>query len=468
MKVHRGSRLLLLGAVTLFPAALPAQGFGLNEIGTCAVSRGFATTSGGCRDASLVYWNPAAITTLEGRNGLVGAAPIRLHGEFVQDTTGREYETEAPIEVPPHLFWASRRAGSPLAWGLGVYVPYGLSIEWNDAFPGRFSAKRASIQTVYVQPTLAYRFTDRWSAGVGPIVGHSSVELVQGVDLAQQTLPTGTGTFANLGIPPRTEFARASLEGDAWGFGFTAGFFGKPNDDWQIGIRYLHEIEFDYDDATARFEQRPTGLVIGGDVPNPANPSQILIARGTPVDSLVAPQFRAGGALVEQGVATRIPHPAQVQAGLTYTGFDRTSVTVEYAWLGWKAFKELPVDFETAPDRVLIEDYNNSSAIRFGADRRFANGWTGRVGASAATSAAPAETVTPLLPEQDRFSLSLGAGIPLSAKWTVDAGYGYVGTWGSRGRIDERTSRSQTAQQLNTGWYKLSASIFSLGFKATY
>ena len=332
---------------------------------------------------------------------------------------------------------------------------------------------RASIQTVYVQPTVAFKINPMWSLGVGPIVGHSAVELSQALDLADQRLPgiDTTRTFANIGIARRTEFGRAKLAGDAWGFGFAAGLHGVLNERWQVGIRYLHKIDFAYDGADATFTQTNTGLRFGGAVPG-------AFTAGSSIDSVLQPQFTSTGRLGTQTVNTKIAHPAQVQAGFTYTGWTNTDLSVEYAWLGWKAFKELPVDFEnttpetTAPDRALIEDYNNASSIRAGLEHRFtsgfASGWAGRLGASAATSAAPPETVTPLLPEQDRYTLNLGAGIPLTTRWALDASYAYVGTWGSRGRIDERTSRAQTAAQLNTGFFRLSANILSISLKATY
>jgi hypothetical protein len=40
-------------------------------------------------------------------------------------------------------------------------------------------------------------------------------------------------------------------------------------------------------------------------------------------------------------------------------------------------------------------------------------------------------------------------------------------TPGRRGRIDERSSTSQTAEQLNNGSYTLRANIFSLSLKAS-
>jgi long-chain fatty acid transport protein len=469
MKLHRASRYLVALSALALPSIASAQGFGLNEIGSCAIGRGFAVTSAPCSDASMVFWNPAAITSMRGSSGLIGVSAIKINADFTQDTTFARHKADVPVEFPPHLFWAMHRENSKWGFGFGAYVPYGLTSEWKDDFPGRFAARRASLQTIYAQPTIAYQINENWSIGGGPIIGHSSVELVQAVDLSEQELPTGTGTFANLGIAKRTEFARAKLEGSAIGYGFTAAIQGKIWPNWLAGLRYLHKIDFDYDDADATFQQVNTGLIVGANVPNPTT-GAVLIPAGTPIDLLLAPQFQAGGALVSQKVSTKISHPAQVQAGVTYTGFANSLVSIEYAWIGWKAFKELPVNFsnDATEDRVLIEDYNNSSVLRVGGEKRYANGFAARLGFSAATSAAPPETVTPLLPEQDRYTFNVGGGLPLSQKWAIDAAYAYVGVWGERGRIDERTSRSQTAQQLNTGFYRLQAHILSVSLKASY
>ena len=41
-------------------------------------------------------------------------------------------------------------------------------------------------------------------------------------------------------------------------------------------------------------------------------------------------------------------------------------------------------------------------------------------------------------------------------------------TQGRRGRVIERTADSQTAAQLNGGWYTLNANVFSLSLKAQF
>ena len=462
MTFHRASRYTLALALFALPPAARAQAFGLNEIGACALARGFAATSAPCDDASSIYWNPGAMPRSRGWTVSGGAAIIKIDGNFIQDTTFARYEGDVPTAVVPSLFLAYRGAGK-LAYGLGVYVPYGLTSQYKDDFPGRFASKKASLQTVYIQPNLSYQITPNWSIGGGPVFGHSSVELIQAIDLS--TVPTPAGpTFGQLGIPKRTEFARATLKGSGTAFGVDLGVHGKLTPVWDMGLRFLSQLSFDYDDATAEFEQRPTGLVLAANNPFgvPAN---------TPVDALVTSQFSGSGALTAQQVRTQIRHPAQIQLGFAYSGFENTTLSAEYSYVGWKSFNQLPVDFQgAATDRVLQEDYNNTSGIRLGAEHRLLSGVALRGGFTATAAAAPDETVTPLLPEQDRVLGMIGAGLPVGRRFVLDATYARIFTPGRRGRLDERAPGSTAAQAvaLNNGSYILSANILSLTLKASF
>jgi long-subunit fatty acid transport protein len=75
--------------------------------------------------------------------------------------------------------------------------------------------------------------------------------------------------------------------------------------------------------------------------------------------------------------------------------------------------------------------------------------------------------VTPLLPEQDRSYGSIGGRYPINRTFSVDGAYSHIFTPGRRGRIDERTSPTQTADQLNSGAYSLHANIFSISLRAS-
>jgi long-chain fatty acid transport protein len=459
MKLHRATWFALALGLLAVPTSARAQAFGLNEIGSCALARGFATTSAPCDDGSSIYWNPGAIPKTHGLTALAGVAAISLSGDFTQDTTFKRYDMDVSTEWVPHFF-ANYRTSGNFAYGLGVYVPYGLTSQWSDNFPGRFAALKASLHTIYVQPNISYALSDDWSVGLGPVFGFSNVELVQSVDLSQQKTPAGP-TFGQLGIPKRTEFARATLKGNTTAFGVNLGVHGRIGTSWEVGARFLSQMYFKYDDADATFQQVPTGLILAANNP-------LGLPAGTPVDAVLAPQFASGGALAAQKVQTRIMHPAQVQFGVGYNGFDSTTISVDYAWVGWRSFKELPVDFQGgATDRVLLENYNNTSALRVGVEHRYTSGAALRVGGAATASAAPDVTVTPLLPEQDRAYFSFGGRYPINKTFAVDGAYSHIFTPGRRGRIDERTSPSQTADQLNSGAFSLHANIFSISLRAS-
>jgi long-chain fatty acid transport protein len=456
--------LATLAAAAAPAAAARAQAFGLNEIGSCAIARGFAVTGAPCDDASTIYWNPAGAANQQERvSVLVGAAAIAVSGNFKADYTGRVDEGDVPTEIPPHLF-LNWKPTSRVAAGVGVYVPYGLTSQWRSDFPGRFSAKRASIRTIYIQPNVAFDVVPgRLSVGVGPIIGQSTVKLRQSLDLSQQRVAPTT-TFGMLGIAGNTEFANAELHGSSTAYGFNVGVSARVLPTLQIGARYLSRVNFDYDDADASFTQTTTGLTLAATVPGTP------LTAGTILDTLLAKNFLPGAPLSAQKVSTSIPHPAQFQVGIGYSGLPATTLSLDATWLGWSAFQALPVNFSNAatPDRNLLEDYEDVWSVRAGAEHRFGIGVTGRAGFSYSATPAPDVTVTPLLPDMNRYNLALGAGVPLGGRFSLDASYLSVQTKGRRGRIVERTDASQTATQLNSGWYTLSANIVSVSLKATY
>ncbi|GAC1653390.1 MAG: outer membrane protein transport protein [Gemmatimonadaceae bacterium] len=465
MVVHHSRRLIALPLALLLPVATSAQGFGLNEIGSCAVSRAGAVTGAPCADASLIYWSPGSGTTLKGFSFLIGGAAVAVGGAFHPDTTRLRYNGDAPTEFPPHVFLNWHQAGQRFSLGVGAYLPYGLTSQWRGDFPGRFSALKASLRSLYVQPNVSLDLDDRghFSIGGGPVIARSSVELRQALDLAPLPTRAGGPTFGQLGIPLRTEFAQVALKGSATAYGYNLGAHWQASDAVQVNARYLSSLTFEYNDADATFSQSKTGLTLPAFNPFGLPP-------GTPVDALLAPQFTAG-ALVAQKVKTSIQHPAQTQVGLGYSGFRNTVLSLDGSYVRWTSFKELPVLFQgpaAASSRTLYEDYKDSYGIRGSIDHSYANGWSARAGISYLGTPAPDETVTPLLPDMNRTNLALGTAIPIGGQAVLDIGYLAVLTRGRRGRIVERTDRTQTADQLNGGYYNLNANVFSASLKAQF
>src|SRR5690606_33700655 len=139
---------------------------------------------------------------------------IAPFGEFTDNQSGRASELQNDPSFVPHVY-ATYGFNERFAAGLGVYVPYGLGTQWPLDFDGRFLGFDNSLQSIYVQPTVAYRITEQLSVGAGFTYVIAGVELNRRLDLSQvpvdeERLPGIT--FNNLGIPERTDFAEAKIK----------------------------------------------------------------------------------------------------------------------------------------------------------------------------------------------------------------------------------------------------------------
>lgn len=450
---------LALSLAFLLPDAARAQGFGVFEQGTCMMGRGGTGVAETCDDGSSIYFNPAGLTGTPGWTVSGGATVIFVGGDFTADRTGETTELQNdPIPVP-HLY---ARYGINDRWaaGVGVFVPYGLGTEWpSEDFEGRFLGYSNSLESIYIQPTVAYQVNDRVSIGAGLDVVIGGVELNQHLDLAQQTvpsdqLPPGT-TFGALGIPFHTAFADAQLEASgATGIGANFGVQAQATDWLRLGVRYTLPVTLEYE-GEATFTQLQTGLVLPEDNP-------FGVPGGTPVDALVAPQFESGGLLADQSVETEITMPGQLLLGLSAQATPKLKLLADYQWTQWSSFDVLPLDFENdALDTEQVENYNDTHALRLGAEYAVNGAWTARAGFLTHGPAAPDETVTPLLPEGYRNEITAGLGWQPSPLLEVNVAYQYIAQNDRRGRVrDVLPGESDpSAEELNSGVYSFGAHL---------
>ena len=218
----------------------------------------------------------------------------------------------ADVVGPARIRELSRRE-SKFAYGLGVYVPYGLTSQWHDDFPGRFSVLKATLSTVYVQPNIAWRLNSKWSVGGGPIIGYSSVELIQALDLSAQAIGPGKHDDLRRAWHRRsgTEFARARLKGSA-----TA--LRRPGRRLGPAIREVERRPARADAACSSTTTTPTrrsrrSRRISSSAARCRATRQFPPARRSTPSSLR--NSRLAARWFRSSVSTRINHPAQVQAG---------------------------------------------------------------------------------------------------------------------------------------------------------
>lgn len=445
---HRRRCLAALAAVCLALAAnrrAAAQGYGVYEHSACAMARGGAAVAAPCDDGSAIFFNPAAIAIQrDGGRLSAGATLIGPRGDFA-GFDGRTNGTMQANWVPAPTAYYSGPVGDRLAVGVGLFVPFGLTIEWPVDFAGRFVSYKTVLQAPYLQPTLAYKINEHVAIGGGPDFVFSHLELNQHVDLAAQALAPGL-TFAQIGVPSGTDFANFKISGSDVSVAGHVGILVKANEKLSFGGRYLSRHTITRDDLTLESTQIPTGLRTPVALPG--------IPAGTPVDTLLAPQFAAGGRLSSQSAATTLTVPDQFVAGIAVIPVAHLQFLVDYQFTTWSVFENLQFTTEHGLDELIVKNYRDTSGVRVGVDYGVAERVALRGGFVAHQAAAPDGSVTPDLPEGARMEYTAGFGAGLSQHLGVDFAYQYIKQEDRNGRV--------LLTGPDTGTYAFHANLFGV------
>jgi len=436
------------------PASASAQGFGVYEHSACAMGRAGATVADPCGDGSSMFFNPAGIAVLGGNVASAGLTLIAPNGNFTNQFTGQVDELKDRV-FPVPAGYIAIPFKDRFAAGIGVFAPYGLETEWPESASGRFLGYKSRITAIYVQPSAAVKVNDWLSVGAGFDINFVSVELRQHLDLSQQDVPGGGGiTFANLGIPNRTDFANAVLEGSTTSVGYNVGILAQPLDWISVGVRFLSRQKATIDGGTLKVSQISTGLTL-------ADQNPLMVPGGTPVDALVAPLFGAGGTLTDQGAATVLRFPEQLVLGASIELSPGLKLLVDYQYTNWRVFETLPINFERLGRVTLQEHFIETHGLRLGGEYAINPETNVRLGFLRHGGAAPAETVTPNLPEGARSEFTVGFGTRLYKSLRFDAAYQYIDQVDRRGRSTDGGLDFPTAG-VNDGLYQFDANLFGL------
>ena len=160
--------------------------------------------------------------------------------------------------------------------------------------------------------------------------------------------------------------------------------------------------------------------------------------------------------------------PDQFSLGVAVSPSDRFTLMGEWQWVNWSLFEKLSVDFENAPDKEIIENYQNTNGFRLGMEWLPTGTFTLRGGYLYHEAAAPPETVTPLLPEGARNEFTVGAGFRISQILSADFAYQYLRQNKRRGRVREPESGVAPSLDLNSGLYTFNAHLFGLTLTAAF
>jgi long-chain fatty acid transport protein len=361
-------------------------------------------------DPSAVFYNPAGITQLKGKQVMVGLTAI---------TPMVTIETPGAATVdndftrnwffPPHAYY-TQQYNDNIWFGMGLFSRFGLGTEFNPQWPGRYNSYYAEIQTVELNPNIAYKFNDKLSVAFGLNATYLTLDL-------KKKLPAALGS-------PDFE-----LDGDSWGWGLNAAVQYKPADWVQLGLTYR-----------SRISQNVQGEV------------------------KVAPAVPAAG-IRNMPATGDLSLPDMIFAGVNFNVRKDLTVGGGIYWTRWETYNQLQINFGApfgptgARTQATPKNWDNVYRFMIGTEWKVNENWDLRLGYAYDQCPIPDETVDYILPDNDRNMFSLGAGYHRN-NWALDFSYTLM-------IISEREYVARPTQGILTSTLK-DGTAHLLGFSYTY
>ncbi len=331
--------------------------------------------------AESVFFNPASISFLDGKmNFSLGVSGIMAETRYENSEYGYARNTETGLATP-FSFYATYKANDWLSFGLGVYTPYGSSVEWEQDWEGSHLVNNIDLKAIFVQPTVAVKISDKFSIGGGPIYVNGSVNFNKNLN---RTLSEPNGDRANATVDQKGI--------SAWGY--TLGFMIKPIEKLNIGFNYRSKVIMQAENGDADFENVP--------------------------DS-------APGDFSDGSFNAELPLPAEVTVGLSYKFCDKFLFAFDYNFTQWSEYEALVVEFDnSAGTSVSPRNYKDSDTFRFGLQYEATSKITTRAGIYFDESPVQDGYFAPETPRNDSVGYTAGLSYKVNDKLSIDASFLYL------------------------------------------
>ncbi|HEY6642241.1 OmpP1/FadL family transporter [Povalibacter sp.] len=402
-RVAVGTALMIAGGHSF------ASGFALLEQSASRLGTAFSGTAAVADDATTLFYNPAGMMRLDRAQMSVVASGIDVSSKFnnqgslpaLGQALGGEGGDAGGLHGIPALYVAVP-FNENVAAGFGFNVPFGLTLEYDDDWIGRFQASRSEIQTYNFNPSLAFRLNEHVSLGFGLNYQRMLAELTNQVNytavigsVSPALVPLNAGLQGGLVV-----------RGDDAEWGFNAGVLIEFTPRTRLGLAYRSSINYQLE-GTINFSP-----------PTPTDPTGAAIVAGAS-----AP----GGPLADSGATVDIELPDIATASFYQAIGERAELMIDVAWTGWSSVQFLDV---VRDNGVLLsstpELWEDTWRYAIGMTWKLNDTWKLRGGVAFDETQVPDATRTARLPDTDRKWVALGAHWVPSVAWLIDFGYAHL------------------------------------------
>lgn len=401
---------ILLG---LLPYSAYGAAFQLFEQGAGSIATA-ATNQAEAKDASAIFWNPAALSLLPDGSTSAAFHLILPTGELVNTSStttigstsisGNNGGGPGSLSPAASLYYASRLSPD-VTYGLSVTAPFGLGVKYNDAWQGRYHALKAGLINLDVGLSGAYRLNPFLTLGLGADIQYARSNFSSAVDLSTVCIATSVSVPELLTQCAASGFTtpgnintdgKSSTTGDSWAPGWNAGLMWHPSSNFRLGLSYRSKVTHH----------------LRGDVRinKPGNlPST--------VNNLAA--------LSDTGIRSTLVLPESTSVSTYFQASDKISLVASATWVRWSHFFELRTQYDNgAADTVIPLRWENTWRVGAGISYRATPSLSLRGGLSFDQSPTTSPSFQSLfVPDANRWVAGLGAGYVLSDKSSIDVGY---------------------------------------------
>ncbi|WAM52524.1 OmpP1/FadL family transporter [Vreelandella venusta] len=386
-------------ASVAFVGQAQAGGYQINEQSVSGQGYGHAGRSSNVHDATIVYGNPAGMSFLDRAQITVGGTFLSVNSDisnvrasqsspaFLQATggatdtlpvTGSNDGDMVPDTLVPFAFYA-HPVNEQLAFGFGVYAPFGSKTEYENDFQGRNQGNYTEVKVMTAQPTVSYRFNEQWSVGAGLTYNRVEGEL-------RRQVPVAT--------PMGLSEVDSRVEGDDEAWGYNLGVIYQPVPETTFGLTYRSKVDFNLEGSFA-------------------------------ANSPVLDQLGIG--TVTDTAALDLTTPETVNFSLTQQMSDKLKLMFGVSWARWSRFDQILV---TGTERGVItneqQNYSNAWAFSTGGEYQLTPTLALRAGVALDFTPTQDATRSVRIPSDDRRIFSIGAGWSPTPDLTLDVAYSYL------------------------------------------
>jgi long-chain fatty acid transport protein len=403
----RLSAVLTLALLTAAGGTAHGAGFALIEQSAKGMGQAFAGAGTDGEDASSIYFNPAAMSLQDSAHLdaalhlILPSAKFENQGSSIGGVfplSGGNGGDGGEAALVPNLNYILPLNNKVTA-GIGVYVPFGLATSYDKDWVGRYQAVDSELETLNINPSIAYQVNDKVSIGAGLNAQYAKADLSSAVDFGSiGTSVLGAGPAGALGLAPQSADGMLDVTGDDWGVGYNLGILLQPQDGTRVGLSYRSSVDY-----TLRGDADFT-------VPAAAAP------------------LTAQGLFTDTDAKADLTVPADITLGLYQELNDKWAILGTVKWTEWSSFDELRVEYDGfQPDSVVEEDWEDVMFYSVGARYIHTDTLTWRAGMAYDEAPVPgADRRTPRIPDNDRLWIALGASIKATETVTVDVSYAHL------------------------------------------